>query len=64
MYIIHESKNSRDEIGDRSSTTRMPCSSLPKICHALKYETLSQEIPRMQPPLNVKAVSCSNSLWN
>ena len=65
MYIIHESKNSRDEIGDRSSTTRMQCSSLPKICHALKYETLSERNPRDATSTTCQScVSCSNSLQN
>ena len=30
----------------------------------LSMKLSAKEIPRMQPPPHVKAVPCSNSLWN
>ena len=51
MYIIHESKNSGDEIGDR--VLQQECSVVisQRFVILLSMKLSAKEIPRMQPPL-------------
>ena len=57
MYIIHKSKNSRDEIGDQ--VLQQECSVVlsQRFVMLLSMKLSAKEIPGMQPPLHVKAVS-------
>ena len=57
MYIIHESKNSHEEIRDR--VLQQECSAVlsQRFVMLLSMKLLAKEIPRMQPPLRVKVVS-------
>ena len=63
MYIIHESNNSRDEFGDRVLQQECRVVLSQRFVMLLSMKLSAKEIPRMQPPLHVKVVSCSNSLW-
>ena len=54
MYIIHEPKNSRDEIGDR--VLQQECSVVisQRFVILLSMKLSAKEIPRMQPPLRAR----------
>ena len=54
MYIIHESKNSRDEIGDR--VLQQECSVVisQRFVILLSMKLSAKENPRMQPPLRAR----------
>ena len=57
MYIIHELKNSHDEIRDR--VLQQECSVVlsQRFVMLLSMKLLVKAIPRMQPPLHLKAMS-------
>ena len=57
MYIIHESKNSHEEIRDQ--VLQQECSAVlsQRFVMLLRMKLLAKEIPRMQPLLLVKVVS-------
>ena len=57
MYIIHKSKNSRDEIGDQ--VLQQECSVVlsQRFVMLLSMKLSAKEIPRMQLPPHVKAMS-------
>ena len=57
MYIIHELKNSHDKIRDR--VLQQECSVVlsQRFVMLLSMKLLVKAIPRMQPPLHLKAMS-------
>ena len=57
MYIIHKSKNSHEEIRDR--VLQQECSVVlsQRFVMLLRMNLSAKEIPRMLPPLDVKAMS-------
>ena len=57
MYIIHELKNSHDEIGDRVLQQGCNVVISQRFVILLSMKLSAKEIPRMQPPPHVKAMS-------
>ena len=57
MYIIHELKNSHDKISDRVLQQECNVVLSQRFVMLLRMKLSAKEIPRMQPPLHVKAMS-------
>ena len=64
MYIIHELKNSHDKISDRVLQQECNVVLSQRFVMLLRMKLSAKEIPRMQPPLHVKAIDRKSTRLN